>query len=390
MLVRKLKFLTLLFILLLTACAELTALREITAQQDKRIKELENEVDQLNRTHYENINKMKAFEVSKNSELEKLNNEKKEIKQQSEKEKQRFDEEIRKLKKDAEIQKIELQKNINDLQNEIALKNSEIEELKKKKQEAEILTVRVSDLETKLKEKETEKIQITENLNKKESELKKSQEKLEDIESKLEKKNETESTLQKKIEELEAQLKNLSKESDEARIVNSEITRLQKEIASLRGVSGEQEEKLNSAFSDLKKILETEINTGVCEVLKEGRGTVIRLPNNSIYEQDNVIVKDESRPLINKISQILTKYDSLQIIVEGHTDDQPVQNLPFYDNLALSSARADNLTRFLIEEQKISPGRLKSVSCSYYHPLDVNKTPEGRKKNRRVEIILTY
>ncbi|HHW18203.1 MAG TPA: OmpA family protein, partial [Firmicutes bacterium] len=76
------------------------------------------------------------------------------------------------------------------------------------------------------------------------------------------------------------------------------------------------------------------------------------------------------------------------IRVEGHTDNWPISTDKFPSNWELSTARATNVVRFLIEEAGIQPERLQAAGYGEYHPIDSNDTPEGRQRNRRVDVIL--
>jgi chemotaxis protein MotB len=78
-------------------------------------------------------------------------------------------------------------------------------------------------------------------------------------------------------------------------------------------------------------------------------------------------------------------------VVEGHTDDVPI-GLVFIEkyptNWELSAARAVGVVRFLQEKGWLEPKRLSAVGYSYYKPVASNDTAEGRRQNRRIEIIL--
>jgi chemotaxis protein MotB len=115
---------------------------------------------------------------------------------------------------------------------------------------------------------------------------------------------------------------------------------------------------------------------------------VLRLASDDLFDPASVILSQNVQPLLSKIANLLKQFPDCMILVEGHTDNTPIQNLPFVDNLALSSARADAVVRYLMEASKIESRQLKSVSCSWFHPIVSNDAPEGRKQNRRVDIVI--
>nr|MBL0712146.1 OmpA family protein [Desulfobacterales bacterium] len=77
------------------------------------------------------------------------------------------------------------------------------------------------------------------------------------------------------------------------------------------------------------------------------------------------------------------------IIVAGHTDNVPVRGGPFESNLKLSIARAAEVAEFMIDQVGIPPRRISTMGFGKYRPTHTNDSPNGREKNRRVEIILT-
>ena len=76
------------------------------------------------------------------------------------------------------------------------------------------------------------------------------------------------------------------------------------------------------------------------------------------------------------------------IRVEGHTDDVPIHNQQFRSNWELSTARANEIARVLMEQGGPSPSSFTIAGYGQFHPITANATEEGRAKNRRVDIVL--
>ncbi|MBK8181624.1 MAG: peptidoglycan -binding protein [Candidatus Competibacteraceae bacterium] len=76
------------------------------------------------------------------------------------------------------------------------------------------------------------------------------------------------------------------------------------------------------------------------------------------------------------------------IEVQGHTDRTPIRNSRFPSNWELSTARAQQVVNYLIE-QGVSPQRLAAVGMGEYHPIDSTDTPEAYHRNRRIELKIT-
>ena len=88
-----------------------------------------------------------------------------------------------------------------------------------------------------------------------------------------------------------------------------------------------------------------------------------------------------------KIAETLQS-NGYAVQIEGHSDGVPIHTAQFPSNWELSTARATELTRLLIEKYGIPPARLSAAGYAEYHPIADNATEEGRTLNRRVDIIL--
>jgi chemotaxis protein MotB len=76
----------------------------------------------------------------------------------------------------------------------------------------------------------------------------------------------------------------------------------------------------------------------------------------------------------------------LSIAVEGHTDNLPIHTEKYPSNWELATMRAINILRYF-QQQGIPPARLSAIGFADYRPAAGNDTPEGRQKNRRIEIL---
>jgi len=92
----------------------------------------------------------------------------------------------------------------------------------------------------------------------------------------------------------------------------------------------------------------------------------------------------DAYPYIDKLVEIAKKSRYL-LKVEGHTDNVPINTPTFSSNWELSTARAVNILRYLLERGELPAERLAAAGLSQYHPIASDATPEGRQKNRRVE-----
>lgn len=118
-----------------------------------------------------------------------------------------------------------------------------------------------------------------------------------------------------------------------------------------------------------------------------GRGLVIHLPEFLFFETGEARIRPEADPLLNRLAELLRKIPN-QVVVEGHTDNVPINNTQFPSNWELSVHRATNLVRYLIEQQHLDPSRFAAAGYGEYAPLASNGEEAGRRLNRRVDIVI--
>lgn len=142
---------------------------------------------------------------------------------------------------------------------------------------------------------------------------------------------------------------------------------------------------------DASKVMEQikeDINTETSiKVLKSNKGIVIRLNDTMLFDPGSDIIKAEAIATLEKIADSVAKFQN-PIVIEGHTDSMPIMTNRFPSNWELSTARATNIIKYLIQQKKLPPSRLSAVGYGEYMPIEDNSTPQGRAKNRRVDIIV--
>lgn len=105
-----------------------------------------------------------------------------------------------------------------------------------------------------------------------------------------------------------------------------------------------------------------------------------------LFDSASAELRDEAYPLVNKLGKILVTYDNNIIEVEGHTDNVPIHSSKYEDNNVLSMYRALAVANYLRDTTTLDPAYIKSSGRGEYVPIADNATPEGRTRNRRVEI----
>jgi chemotaxis protein MotB len=112
----------------------------------------------------------------------------------------------------------------------------------------------------------------------------------------------------------------------------------------------------------------------------------ISLSGSILFDSGKADIKSDAIPIFSKVGDILQVYKNYHIEIEGHTDNVPMKNSTYKNNNWLSSARALNAATYLMNDKGLDPKTLSWTGRGEYDPVASNATPEGRAKNRRVEI----
>ncbi|MGA8282704.1 MAG: flagellar motor protein MotB [Desulfobacterales bacterium] len=136
--------------------------------------------------------------------------------------------------------------------------------------------------------------------------------------------------------------------------------------------------EVETRFRDLQDLIQVEV--GEKEV-------TIRLMGETAFDSGKADIKAQMVPLLLKIGSVLADGKG-EVIIAGHTDNVPVHGGPYGSNLKLSIARAATVAEFLLAKSAIPASRVSTMGFGKYRPIESNDTDEGRKRNRRVEIIL--
>lgn len=141
--------------------------------------------------------------------------------------------------------------------------------------------------------------------------------------------------------------------------------------------------------ANVREMLETIIKEsgGALDVKRDKRGVVIAISDKMLYASGSAKIKDESIKFLDQLIQPILEYPN-PLRIEGHTDNIPISTKEFPSNWELSASRAINVAKYFIDKHNIDPGRITSTGYAEHKPVTSNDSPDGRAKNRRVEIVL--
>jgi len=153
----------------------------------------------------------------------------------------------------------------------------------------------------------------------------------------------------------------------------------------------ESEEEFNQLYEYIKAYIEEEQLTDELSVTKLGNGQILlRVAASVFFDSGRAEINENAEPVLQKISEILVAYqDSIKMVrIEGHTDNRPINTHIYDSNWELSTSRAVNVLRWLLEVSGIEANKFSAIGYSEYYPVDNNSTSEGRAKNRRVDFFI--
>ena len=158
-----------------------------------------------------------------------------------------------------------------------------------------------------------------------------------------------------------------------------------------RGSRGEDfnvaQQNISVVQQQLGEFIEEEGLEGNVEMRETDRGLVISVTGQLLFDIGRAEILPEGEELLN---EVITNVEEIpnEIMVEGHTDDWPISTEEFPSNWELSTARATNVVRYLINNTDLNPARFSAAGYSEYRPVAPNDTAEDRARNRRVEIVV--
>ena len=137
----------------------------------------------------------------------------------------------------------------------------------------------------------------------------------------------------------------------------------------------------------LSSRLESAVQLRRADVIRDGRGVVVSLPERAAFDVGSAEVSAEAKTLIADVVAEVAA-DAIALRIEGHTDDVPIQTPRFRSNWELSTARAGAVVAFLVDALKFPPDRLSAAGYGEFHPIAPNDSPEDRARNRRIDIVV--
>jgi chemotaxis protein MotB len=141
--------------------------------------------------------------------------------------------------------------------------------------------------------------------------------------------------------------------------------------------------------------LRRQLEAAIGEDLKDGQvtltvtpeGFVISLKELGFFDSGQAVLRPGAEGKIEQIAKVLSKH-GFYLRVEGHSDDQPIHTAQFDSNWQLSTARAMAVLMLLIHQSGMNPDKISLAGYGQYRPIADNTTSDGRRMNRRVDLVV--
>lgn len=142
-----------------------------------------------------------------------------------------------------------------------------------------------------------------------------------------------------------------------------------------------------ATFRGLVQRLKAMIDAGTIKVTIRNGRMLLALPNDVLFDSGKTAVKDEGKAALREVATVLASINDRRFVVAGHTDNVPIKTSRFPSNWELSTARAVEVTRLLIESG-MKADVLAAAGYGEFDPVAANDTAQNKALNRRIEIVL--
>ncbi len=167
----------------------------------------------------------------------------------------------------------------------------------------------------------------------------------------------------------------------------NELNERERTINELQQMINAQNEKVQKLLSSVKDAL-LGFSTDELTIREKDGKVYVAMSDKLLFQSGSAKVDKRGEEALEKLAEVLNKQTDIDVFIEGHTDNKPINTVQFKDNWDLSVIRATSVVRILIKEYGVNPLQIQPSGRGEYMPVADNETAEGRSKNRRTEIIM--
>ena len=167
----------------------------------------------------------------------------------------------------------------------------------------------------------------------------------------------------------------------------NELNERERTINELQQMINAQNEKVRKLLSSVKDALLGFSSDELTVREKDGK-VYVAMSDKLLFQSGSARLDKRGEEALGKLAEVLNKQTDIDVFIEGHTDNKPINTVQFKDNWDLSVIRATSVVRILIKNYNVNPLQIQPSGRGEYMPVDDNETAEGRSKNRRTETIM--
>lgn len=191
------------------------------------------------------------------------------------------------------------------------------------------------------------------------------------------------------LAQLEAKEKALAAEQERLTKLQNDLRDRSKRVDELEGLINAKEANMRKLRETLSRALNTFEGKGLTVEQRDGK-VYVSMENKLLFGSGSWNVNPDGRRAVVEVGKVLADNPEISVLIEGHTDNVPFNGTgPIANNWDLSTKRATAIVNILLENRGINPQNLTAAGRGEFSPVASNETPDGRSKNRRIEIILT-
>src|SRR5690606_25342729 len=191
------------------------------------------------------------------------------------------------------------------------------------------------------------------------------------------------------LAELEAKEQALAAENARLEALKKELSDRSNRVAELEKVISDKDAAMTALKNAISRALTDFEGKGLTVEQRDGK-VYVSMENKLLFDSGSWAVGTQGRRAVQQLGSVLGENPDIAVLIEGHTDNVPYQGSgQLTNNWDLSTKRATSIVNILRENASINPENLTAAGRGEYAPIATNSTPEGKAKNRRIEVILT-
>lgn len=191
------------------------------------------------------------------------------------------------------------------------------------------------------------------------------------------------------LAQLEAKEQALAAENQRLEKLKKELEDRSNRVADLEKVIADKDAAMRALKDAISRALTDFEGKGLTVEQRDGK-VYVSMENKLLFNSGSWAVGTEGRRAVQQLGTVLGQNPDIAVLIEGHTDNVPYQGSgQLSGNWDLSTKRATAIVNILRENSAINPENLTAAGRGEFAPIATNDTPEGRAKNRRIEVILT-